>query len=261
MPRAARDELRGSEDYLTSRTVGMIRFLGPETLARLLKILNIEIGRGPLDVLLWPQEDRCEPDATLESEAAFVLIEAKFKGSQLGHYATQLGREWGVVHGRKALRTGHLLLITNDRLLPEVPSIVAGPSGEAVLGGGRVSVARQIQQYCELVGHSVPSLDELNAAIRWCSWAQLHVYCTALVRNVAATAERVTLLEILASLECLDCLPFQGWSIEIPKLPPPPTCIHFSALRVVSAKKLWTSQQPTITGTYHSLWIRKRVDE
>ena len=71
MPRAARDELRGSEDYLTSRTVGMLRFLGSETLARLLRSLEIEVGRGPIEVVLWPREEGCEPDATIASDAAF----------------------------------------------------------------------------------------------------------------------------------------------------------------------------------------------
>ncbi|HWO24786.1 MAG TPA: hypothetical protein VNO30_38860 [Kofleriaceae bacterium] len=255
MPRAARDELRGSEDYLTSRTVGMLRFLGPETLARLLRSLEIEVGRGPIEVVLWPREQDCEPDATIASDTAFVLVEAKFKGSQLGEYATQLGREWRVVQGRRGLGAGHLLLITDDRVLPEVPAVVAGPADKVVLGGGRVSVAQQIQQYCAIRRHPVPSPDELDATIRWCSWAQLHVHCTALVPDATTPAERVTLLEILASLERLDCLPFQGWSTELPALPSPPARVHFSAPQAATARKLWTSELPAITGTYHSSWM------
>lgn len=94
MSRDVREELRNSEDYLTSRTIGMFRFLSTEMLGEVLRRLDIAMGDGRPRVTLWPDERICQPDASIESRDTIVLVESKFVGSRLGFYASQLGREW-----------------------------------------------------------------------------------------------------------------------------------------------------------------------
>lgn len=170
--------LATSEDFLTARTLGAFRFLSTTTLAVMLQRLGFEPSRARPEIQLWPDLELCEPDALVESQELAIVIECKFIGSQLGYYATQLGREWNALARRPAPRR-FLLAITHDVTAPRVPSLA--PGDPPTCAPPLVTIAEQICQYCALIGAPVPDHAAVEQVVRWCAWSEIYVHIRAVL--------------------------------------------------------------------------------
>lgn len=222
---AAREELRGSEDYLTARTFGLLRFCTPLIVAEILARLGVPTSRASdLSVELWPNLGHeppevgdflgmtiVEPDAVVRGSGFAMVVEAKFRGSALGQYTSQLGREW-LLGSELSRRCGWqgvcLLSITADGAEPGVPQWD---------GQGVVTVSEQIASFVAdmakrgaPISAPLPVAADVAATVRWTSWAHL----ADVIEDVASGAkgpELVVLREILAALETLGCTRFTGF--------------------------------------------------
>lgn len=249
LPRDVRDALATSEDFLTARTLGAFRFLSTPVLAAMLRRLELLPGSARPIVQLWPDLELCEPDALIESSDAAIVVECKFIGSRLGHYATQLGREW-IALTRRPAACRNLLLITRDTVEPRVPSLAPGnpPTCTAPL----VTVAEQICQYCALVEVPVPEVAAVERALRWCSWPTLYVHALAVLAEVPPDcADAAVLHEVAGVLVELGCLPFGRWTYTLDSLPPRP---DHTWLPATPAPALWKCALPVLDAAVTSPW-------
>ncbi len=226
MPR----EVRGLEDYLTSRTFGLLRFLAPSTLAKLLQHAGIELPAEPesFSIRLWPTlettEVRCEPDVALLGTRAALLFEAKYIGSRMGEYLSQLGREWltGRALAQQRDWRGPWLALVGLTQTLRVPEIDLASSGESLKTTGRlVAVEEQIKQYAIWLRSRgsdicIPSVEDIGRSVLHCPWPKLATACRT-VRNgghYLHAGERRLLEEVIGVLTRLGLTPFAGWRLE-----------------------------------------------
>jgi hypothetical protein len=248
LPREVREVLATSEDFLTARTLGAFRFLSTSTLAAMLRRFGVVPGDARPEVQLWPDLVLCEPDALIESPEVAIVVECKFVGSQLGQYATQLGREWLALARRPAKRR-YLLALTRDGVMPRVPSLAPGdpPTCTAPL----VTLSEQIRQYCALVKEPVPELAAVEGAVCWCSWSELYEHASAVLAGIPGEGpDAAVLREMAGALAQLGCLPFGRWTYTLDPLPP----LERVWLRPTLGPQLWRYALPPLGVAVTSPW-------
>ncbi len=237
LPSLVQEVLGGSEDYLTSRTIGLLRYCSPETVAAVFRGVGVAWPdeKEVVEIVLWPFLDHsppaisahvglqhCEPDAAVTGATMAFVIEAKFIGSALGHYTSQLGREWligDLLARQRGWAGARLVMITADGAEPLVPQ---WGSPHAT-----VSVAEQISAFiADMASRGVPMAVPSAAAIAptlvWFSWSRLARAAAGAVGQASAGDRRV-LLDVVAALEIMGCTGFSGWHLdELPDLPAVP---------------------------------------
>lgn len=221
-----RAQLAVSEDFLTARTFGLLRYCTAHVLFDILRALGVPApAHDAVEIELWPryahsppeiadvvQISLCEPDAVLLANGFACLVEAKFLGSRLGEYRSQLGREWLVASKLATERnwTGpRLMLVTNDGRVPSVPGWDDGrPTTPASQIAGFV---------CDMARRGVPvtpvDADVVAGTLTWTSWATLAEVVSA-VRNRVDGVDARVLEEVYEVLQVLGCTRFTGWRGE-----------------------------------------------
>jgi hypothetical protein len=206
MDRHIREELARSEDYLTAKTFGMLRFLSEKVLKRFFGELGIDVGAGPHTLEFWPRSGfgGTEPDAWIKSDHASIIMEAKFK-SALGGNKCQLGREWEIAQDEANKRGWDgiwLLIVTRD----------------AVLSKRHIAAAR-----AEIVaGCKTARKGAVEAHTAFISWPQMARVCTQLQRKPEREIPRnegAVLAEIEAALQQMGQGEFSGWDFGLRKMP------------------------------------------
>ena len=206
MDRHIREELARSEDYLTAKTFGMLRFLSEKVLKRFFGELGIDVGDGPHTLEFWPRSGfgGTEPDAWIKSDHDSIIMEAKFK-SALGGNKCQLGREWEIAQYEANKRGWDgiwLLIVTRD----------------AVLSKRHIAAAR-----AEIVaGCKTARKGAVEAHTEFISWLEMARVCTQLQRKPEQEIPRnegAVLGEIEAALHQMGQGEFDGWDFGLKTMP------------------------------------------
>ena len=225
LPREHKRQVVRVEDWLTGRTFGLLRYLPPGPLAEVVTELGLRLSTTGLQVKLWPWYDATttglergtEPDVALAATHGVCFVEAKHVASKLGDDPTQLGRQWLIATERGADNGAHrLVTITGDRVAPMLKSLDDD--------GTKVTVARQIQQYCMQLRSTgrldeVPSLRVIEASVAHVWWGRLAAACRVVAGNVP-THQRRLLEDVAAILGVAGFRPFRGWRFDLATLAP-----------------------------------------
>jgi hypothetical protein len=270
-----RAELRDSEDFLTSATFGLMRFASNELVRAVLRGIGIVLpADDELSVTLWPSYPHqpsgvgelvdpsyCEPDAVVTSRSVVVLIEAKFTGSRLGHYLSQLGREWLVARSL-AERAGwggpFFLMITRDERKPPVPALHISSGGLGKVPGPGVTPEEQILQFCcwaaarlQLPG-PLATPEEVARSVKWTAWQDLERVVGQVARAKAwSAADQNVLRDMTSALLKLGCRRFGGWRMELPALPPAPKRFFREAV----PRRLWKFNHPDLPPLSETIFL------
>jgi hypothetical protein len=246
LPAAVQDVLIGSEDYLTSRTFGILRYCSAATIAGVLRSLDVALpvaqASSSTSVELWPMfphkprelsaqigMENCEPDVVILAATFALVVETKFRGSRLGHYHSQLGREWLVACelAQSIGWSGHrLMMVTPDNARPLVPKWGAPDQ--------MVTAAAQISGFlADMASRGVPVEPtdevEIERGLVWVSWAQIARAISAEAGR-APQSDRIALKDCTAALEIMGCTAFDGWHAPGPPMFSPPNATILLAL-------------------------------
>lgn len=238
-----RETLAASEDYLTARTFGLLRYLSSERFVRLFGALGIEAPAIGIETDLWPKLpvepaaltafgfSVCEPDAHLHGPGFSCLVEAKFVGSRVGDYLSQLGREW-LLAKHLAARAGWsgplLLVVSADSSAPRVPAVTIDPrDGSLIKGGTMVTIAEQIVQFVDAMRQfypddlDLPGIADVDASIRWTSWHRISDITRSLALELPTIprSDARILGDVREVLARLGFTPFRGWALGLSPLP------------------------------------------
>jgi hypothetical protein len=263
------------EDFRTAQTFGRLRYLSGPTLCRFLQALDIEVEEDDIEIALWPtlplsppslsevlHHDICEPDAVVMGQSVALAMEAKYVGSRIGHYLTQLGREW-LIADAMGQRLGwlgpRLLVVTSDVQRPPVPALRTDSAELYAEPGIFVSMEEQVAQFNgwagRKLGRDLPGLADVQGTVRWANWNGLLAIAKRLLRDTSmGSSDKRVLLDLVATLDAMGVRRFRGWRFRLPDLPVSPTPTF--GPRAPRAP-LWSRALPSLPEPARNTWLQR----